>query len=149
MAVLLILLVVSAGKVSAEDCPPWFEKVNSSGCCVCSTTQPDVIDCDQRNQLSSLRLASCAFYDSDIDGVVAALCPYLLSEGAGLTFPLPGNLSDLNEIVCGNFSREVRGPLCGHCTGNTGPSVYSVGSQCVPCSPVNVVYYTSPSQSCS
>ena len=35
----------------------------------------------------------------------------------------------------------MKGPLCGKCTGDTGPSIYSVGSECVPCSPVNVVYY--------
>ena len=146
MAVLIkaVLLVVSAGRVSAEECPPWFEWVNasdSSGYCVCSQTLTGLIECDQINQRSSLTLASCIFYDSDIDDVVAAPCPYLLPESAGLTLPLPGNLSDLNEFVCGNFSREVRGPLCGQCTGNTGPSVYSVGNQCVPCSPVNVLYY--------
>ena len=130
--------------MSTEDCPPWFEWVNasdSSGYCACTQTLTSVIECDQISQKSSLMLASCIFYDSDIDGVVAAQCPYLLPESSGLALPLPGNLSDLNEFVCGNLGREVRGPLCGHCTGNTGPSVYSVGSQCVPCSPVNVLYY--------
>ena len=35
----------------------------------------------------------------------------------------------------------MKGPLCGRCTNNTGPSVYSVGTKCVPCSPVNILYY--------
>ena len=55
--------------------------------------------------------------------------------------PLPRNVSDLNTFVCGSLNREVKGPLCGKCTGDTGPSIYSAGNQCVPCSPVNVVYY--------
>ena len=35
----------------------------------------------------------------------------------------------------------MKGPLCGRCTNNTGPSIYSVGSKCVHCSPVNILYY--------
>ena len=56
-------------------------------------------------------------------------------------FPLPANVSELNTVVCGNLTREVKGPLCGRCTGNTGPSIYSVGRRCVHCSPVNILYY--------
>ena len=56
-------------------------------------------------------------------------------------FPPPANVSELNTVVCGNLTREVKGPLCGRCTDNTGPSIYSVGSRCVHCSPVNILYY--------
>ena len=56
-------------------------------------------------------------------------------------FSLPTIVSELNTVVCGNLSREVKGPLCGRCTNNTGPSIYSVGSRCVHCSPVNILYY--------
>ena len=45
------------------------------------------------------------------------------------------------SYVCGNLTREVKGPLCGKCIENTGPSIYSIGSECVLCSPANVVYY--------
>ena len=56
-------------------------------------------------------------------------------------FPLPANVSELNTVVCGNLTREVKGPMCGSCTANTGPSIYFVGSRCVHCSPVNILYY--------
>ena len=55
--------------------------------------------------------------------------------------PLPPKMNELNTTICGNLSREMRRPLCGKCINGTGPSIYSIGNECVPCSPVNVVYY--------
>ena len=145
MAVLFLVLVISATALSTRDCPPWFKWVNtsdsSSGYCVCASEVIRPIQCDQINQKSYLRLASCVFYDSDKDDIVAAGCPFFFPNNNALKFLLPNNVNDLNKFVCGNFSREVKGPLCGKCTGNTGPSVYSVGSECVPCTPINVLYY--------
>ena len=105
---------------------------------------PESVVCDQRNQKSSIRLAFCVFYDSERDHIMASDCPFIFPESVikdNNMIPLPTDVGELNTFVCGNLSREVRGPLCGRCTGDTGPSIYSVGSECVPCSPVNVVYY--------
>ena len=148
---LVILLLVSATAVSVagygvRDCPPWFEWVNTSdscGYCVCAAVTPSYIDCDQIHQTSYLLQGSCTFYDAKNDKILDSWCPFLfpddvLKDGR---FSLPANLSDLNTVVCGNLTREVKGPLCGRCTGNTGPSIYSVGSRCVHCSPVNILYY--------
>ena len=143
-AVLFLVLVISATALSTRDCPPWFKWVNtsySSGYCVCASEVIGPIQCDQINQKSYLRLAGCVFYDSDKDEIVAARCPFIFPNSNALKFLLPDNVNDLNKFVCGNFSREVKGPLCGKCTGNTGPSIYSVGSECVPCSLINIVYY--------
>ena len=141
---LFLVLVISATALSTRDCPPWFKWVNtsySSGYCVCGSEVIGPIQCDQINQKSYLRLASCVFYDSDKDEIVAARCPFIFPNSNALKFLLPDNVNDLNKFVCGNFSREVKGHLCGKCTGNTGPSVYSVGSECIPCSLINIVYY--------
>ena len=54
---------------------------------------------------------------------------------------LPQKLSELNNFICGHLKREIRAPLCGRCTNGTGPSIYSIGSQCVSCSKVNILYY--------
>ena len=137
----LLVLVISATAVSEIDCPPWFNWVNSSGYCVCASEDILTIECDQVNQKSYLRLLTCVFYNSDTDEIAAGRCPFIFPNSNRLTFLLPNNVNDLNKFVCGNFSREVKGPLCGKCTGNTGPSVYSVGSECVPCSHINIVYY--------
>ena len=149
----VILLVVSATAVSVagygvRECPPWFEWVNNSdscGYCVCAAAAavPNYIDCDQINKISYLSQGSCTFYDANNDKLWDSWCQFLFPDDVlqdGM-FPLPANISDLNTVVCGNLTREVKGPLCGRCTGNTGPSIYSVGSRCVHCSPVNVLYY--------
>ena len=54
---------------------------------------------------------------------------------------LPVNGRMLNYFICRSLSRKVEEPLCGKCTNGTGPSIYSVGNQCVPCSPASIVYY--------
>ena len=148
----VVLMLVSSFAIEGKtdgvrECPPWFKWVNTTDShfphCVCSQAMSDCIDCNQENQQSSLKPASCVFYDSDSDEVVAALCPFLfpkhmLENGV---VPLPTNVSELNAFVCGNLRREVEGPLCGKCTKGTGPSIYSTGNECVRCSPVNVAYY--------
>ena len=147
----VILLVVSATAVSVagygvRECRPWFEWVNtsdSSGYCVCATVKPSYIHCDQIHQTSYLLKGSCTFYDAKSDQIWSSWCPFLFPDDVlqdGM-LPLPANISELNTVVCGNLTREVKGPLCGRCTANTGPSIYSVGSRCVHCSPVNILYY--------
>ena len=147
----VILLVVSATAVSVagygvRECPPWFEWVNtsdSSGYCACAAVTPSYIHCDQIHQTSYLFQGSCTFYDAKHDKLWESWCPYLFPDDVlqDDMFPLPANVSELNTVVCGNLTREVKGPMCGRCTANTGPSIYSVGSRCVHCTPVNILYY--------
>ena len=54
---------------------------------------------------------------------------------------LPEKLNKLSNFISGHLKREIRAPLCGRCTNGTGPSIYSIGSQCVSCSKVNILYY--------
>ena len=148
--IFMLLVVIVARKAylveGQKQCPPWFEWMNSSdssGYCACAAEVPIFIKCDQKRQVSSLSQGSCIFYDSRDNRTLAYWCTFAFIRNAtkkGM-FSLPANLSELNDHVCGNLSREVKGPMCGRCTNNTGPSVYSVGSRCVPCSPVNILYY--------
>ena len=54
---------------------------------------------------------------------------------------LPHDVLTLNSWLCSHLNRETHSTVCGRCTNGTGPSVCSVGSECAPCSPVNVLYY--------
>ena len=147
--VILLLVTVVGKTVQVADCPPWFERVNTTWrdinvtYCACSSTDSFYIKCDQKQKQSSLRLASCVFYDSQADDVVVTGCPFLFPKHKieNNVIPLPQNVSELNTFICGNLSREVKWPLCGKCVNGTGASIYSIGNECVPCSPVNVVYY--------
>ena len=148
MAVLFLIFIATAPNLvdGVRECPPWFEWMNTShtsGYCACAKKLPSCIDCDQRNQISWLLQGSCAFYDSKEDKLSAYWCHFRFKRNSknGM-FPLPSNVSELNSVVCGNLNREVKPPLCGRCTNGTGPSIYSVGSSCVPsCSPVKILYY--------
>ena len=131
-----------------NECPPWFEWVNStsdsSGYCLCGVQISHLVKCDQKNQMSYIAIGSCAFHDIDKDIVTVAQCPFLFPEKVlenNEWFALPKNVSDLNIVLCGQLRREVKGPVCGRCINNTGPSIYSVGTECVDCSPVNIFYY--------
>ena len=143
----LILLITSTLAVwlvdGVKQCPPWFEWVNtsdSSGYCACASELPLGIHCEQINQVSALLQGFCTFYDWREDIIRASSCPFLFATKNGM-FTLPANVSELNSVVCGALSREVKGPSCGRCTNGTGPSVYSNGIECVPCSSINILYY--------
>ena len=134
----VILLVVSATAVrvagyGVRECLPWFEWVNTSdsrGYCACATVMGSYIDCDQIPQTSYLLQGSFHFYDAENDQILSSWCPFLFPDDVlqDVRFPLPANVSDLNTVVCENLTREVKAPLCGRCTNNTGPSIYSVVS---------------------
>ena len=142
--VIVILVFVTAVCGVKKEYPPWFEWVNTSdfstGYCACSAVVPSFVYCNQIHQVSYLMQGSYNAVSGKIQG---GWCLYLLPDKVlqDGRFPLPANISELNTIVCGNLTREMKGPLCGRYTGNTGPSVYSVGSRCVHCSPVNILYY--------
>ena len=148
-AISFVLLVISSTAVegTGRECPPWFEWVNSTsnppGYCACGLNLPRYVRCNQIEQVSFLERGACCFYYAQEDAIQCGWCPFVLpdhviEEGQ---FRLPTNVSDLNTVLCGNLIRQVKGPMCGRCTNNTGPSIYSVGSRCVQCSTVNILYY--------
>ena len=99
------------------------------------------ITCKQREHTSFLKIGHCAFQERN--QTVVGICQYvfpthLIHNGF---IRLPQKLSELNNFICGHLKREIRAPLCGRCTNGTGPSIYSIGSQCVSCSKVNILYY--------
>ena len=137
-ALLSVLSVID----TVEDCPPWSTWDNSTAQCECSDAMEYAITCDQQKQKSFLQLGYCACHNTTTNGTVVAACPYvfhhLIVQGH---IPLPNKSSELNQFICGNLNRSIGAPLCGRCTNGTGPSIYSLGSQCVSCSAVNIVYY--------
>ena len=146
VCVFVTLLSTLSVMGTVEECPPWFTLDNQTSPfpqCVCSDVMDYEIICDQRKQMSFLRLGYCAFKESTINDVVVAHCPYVFPEHlvAEGHIPLPNKSSELNQFICGNLNRDIGTPLCGRCTNGTGPSLYFFGSQCVSCSTVNVIYY--------
>ena len=142
LVTLLLFLGVSGAEV---ECPPWFTQEHSNSStfsqCVCSNAVDTEITCKQRERTSFLKPGCCAFHESN--QTVVGRCPYVFPthlKHNGL-IRLPEKLNELNSFICGHLKRAIRAPLCGRCTNGTGPSVYSIGSQCVSCSKVNILYY--------
>ena len=142
--ILLLFLGVSG---VVDECPPWFslEYSNSSTFpqCVCSDAVDFAITCKQKQRTSFLKAGYCTFQDVEINQTLVAACSYvfptdLIHDGF---IRLPEKLSELNSFICGHLKREIRAPLCGRCINGTGPSIYFMGSQCVSCSKVNILYY--------
>ena len=149
---LLVPILFQAVSVDTEaQCPPWFVLENSSGFssflhypqCICSRYLPFMIECVQTERTSYLMLGHCAFHISDSNDTMVAPCPYVFPEHLleGFRLRLPQNVDALNSFICINLKREVRKSMCGRCANRTGPSVTSIGSQCVKCSTVNILYY--------
>ena len=149
LAVTLILSLTSG--VVDIPCPPWFKPVINSTCdsdqpfsaCFCSPVAPSRIKCDNEQKTSYLLPGNCAFWDTDSGHTVIFPCPYVFPERLFLnrTLRLPQNVHSLNSYLCHHLSRDQDNIVCGRCTNGTGPAVNSVGSQCVQCHPLNVLYF--------
>ena len=145
VAVLVSTLHLPAAFAEAE-CPPWFVLGNNSGSslqCVCSPYVPFMIDCVQKEYKSYLILGHCAFRISYLNNTVVAECPYVFPQHMfeGFKMRLPSRVDKLNSFICTKLNRTVGENMCGRCANGTGPSVTSIGSQCVKCSAVNILYY--------
>lgn len=115
-----------------EACPPWFILSNSSSSksCVCGNRLKEVVKCEA--QKSYLAVGYCMTYDSISGDTVVGKCPYNTFHNiVDLYLPLPVNVSDLNNLVCGPFNRE--GQLCGDCKDGYGPAVLSYAMHCGNC----------------
>ena len=150
-----IVLLVSSSVVGNDwsggdmPCPPWFRAINSSTCtqmyshCFCSPYLPFRIVCDQQKFTSYLRLGKCAFQNNATGNTIVGECPYVFPDHLfeEQLLQLPQNIDELNSMICKNLTREVGQSMCGRCVNGTGPSVSSIGSQCVECNAVNILYY--------
>ena len=148
LVVLLKLSISSGGDIS---CPPWFTPVINATCdsdqpfsaCYCSPVAPSRIKCDNEQKTSYLLPGNCAFWNNDSGHTLVSSCPYVFPERLFLnhTLRLPQNVHSLNSYLCHHLSRDQDNIVCGRCTNGTGPAVNSVGSQCVQCHPLNVLYF--------
>ena len=158
LAGLLVASSVVTAVIGQEMlCPPWFIPHNistthntSQPYCVCSQEFPFLIHCNQASGTTFLRFGHCAFWDASSSNTLVLLsCPYTFSDHAFSDhdsnyhhlLKLPKNPLSLNFFTCNLLNRTVEDTRCGCCTNGTGPSIGTVGIQCVECSPVNILYH--------
>ena len=161
-ALVLAGLLVASSVVTAVTgqemlCPPWFIPHNiSTTCntsqpyCVCSEEFPFLIYCNQVSGTTFLIFGNCAFWNgSSNNTLVLSSCPYVFPDHVfdndddyqHHLLKLPKNPLSLNSFMCNHLNRAVESGRCGRCTNGTGPSIGTVGIQCVECSPVNILYH--------
>ena len=150
LVTLLVASIVQAESSSASPCPPWFifnanisTNTPKYSHCFCSYLLPYRIMCDQMKYTSYLNLGNCAFLDNVTGDTIVGDCPYMFPGHLFVDhlLKLPQDVTELNSVMCDSLSREVGQSMCGRCANGTGPSVTSLGSQCVECKVMSVLYY--------
>ena len=108
-AAVIILVPVTA----CLPCSPGFVPQGNS--CVCAEWPEGMIACDEDSQRASMQIGYCVTYDNETSEVRAGRClqSFFRSDSRKFFYPLPTEVSDLNDQVCGPSNSE--GFLCGEC----------------------------------
>lgn len=126
----------SSGDVA---CPTWFVHPNGSSECSCADTVGGVVRCADDDQIASVVRCYCITFDPD-ERLSVSPCLFTCSVTGGMDFvPLPMNVSEVNDAVCGRFNRK--GALCGQCIEGHEVTAFSINLECVPCMDSNWLQY--------
>ena len=128
-------------EAQVEDCPLWFFYNTTTNHCECYNDIPDFNGPSGKcigqkayipygyfvtySEGELLFSGSIIFYEED------AFATYNSSMDDPDFFELPGNISELNDYVCGSANR--RGVLCGECIDGFGPSATWSEMKCSNC----------------
>lgn len=115
------------------ECPPGFLYYNGTNECECYPN-PNVV-CDENfRDRASLTFGFCMTYEEG-EGTFFGLCISFLAHGRNVSnrafLNLPGNLTDLNDYMCGPMNRQ--GIICSKCIDGFAPAITSLGFQCSNC----------------
>ena len=117
-------------KIDFLLCPPGFIAVQNS--CVCGEGFGGDVICKEDEFRAFLVIGACMTYEAQQPEVVR--CQYTIEYARRRqlpVIPLPRNLSELTESVCGPLNREGR--LCSTCKEGFGISGLSYSFDCVKC----------------
>ena len=128
----LAIAVVSA--TATLSCPPGF--VSQGNSCVCADWPDGIITCDEDSLNASMLIGYCMTYDNGTEEVRVGYCQqaYFRSDSYKLYYPLPAEVSALNDHVCGPSNRE--GILCGECQDGFAVSPFN-HIKCINCTSVS------------
>ena len=134
----------SRNKSGSLSCPLWSFYDEKSKTCDCFNHR---LRCTGDG--AYFKAGYCVTYDDNTRTMSNALCPYFQSNGFKMTMfhdhywyiPMPENLSELNDYMCGAMSRKGR--VCSRCADGFGPAVMSVGFQ-IQCSQCIGAWYGIP-----
>ena len=108
----------------------FFPAPNNDSICECGSTLGNKVRCNNETKEVDIIDCSCMTYSEENHSAAFGYCLYDCSHESQY-HPLPSNISQLNEKVCGWLNRE--GQLCGRCKDGFAPAVYSYDIRCVDC----------------
>ena len=117
-------------KIEFLSCPPGFVVEENS--CVCGQGFGGDVICNEADFRAYLVIAACMTYEDQQPEVVR--CQYTIEYARRRQLPiipLPRNIYELTEAVCGPLNREGR--LCSACKEGYGISGLSYSFDCVKC----------------
>ena len=132
---LILLFCFTEQTIAQQDvCPIWFVPDNrSTSGCSCHSSLNE-IKCGLDSPL--LHFGFCMTYNSSTKTIEYGRCPYIAQYNTTnvdymFYIQLPGNVSLLNNFMCGPLNRE--GVLCGKCKDGYGIALYSYTLKCSKC----------------
>ena len=117
-----------------RKCPTWMYCMSGSEECVCGVDNHHTVKCSQKLHRVYILHNYQMTYDEQLQEelVGASFYDVITPNSYDNYHAVPVNKSQLNEAMCGQFSR--RGRLCGACKVGHSPLVYSYKLHCKRCS---------------
>ena len=112
-------------------CPPWYQRTEDGTC----APGNEIVIAEKRTSQTLLQTFYCmttSVKDATNRSDVIGSCLFTFNmDLIGSYYPLPCNVTRLNNYTCGGLNRE--GQLCGRCMKGFAPPVYSYALNCVNC----------------
>ena len=99
--------------------------------CDCGVSFNTAVKCYSSSNSSSLRGGYCMTYNETSKLTFVGSCPYGANQDTPNFDPLPKDVLQLNEELCGPLNRT--GLLCSQCQEGLGPAVLSYRRECLEC----------------
>ena len=148
VVVAVLVVAVVPGRISLSDnytancrtfvasnqsrvCPTWYvPNFEIKDRCDCGEDFYRSVKC-YPNSNSSLRTGFCMTYNKTSRLTSVGSCPYNTNQEIPRFYPLPEDVLQLNEQMCGPLNRT--GLLCSQCQQGLGPAVFSPYRECLEC----------------
>ena len=113
MRICIALVIAAVSATASLSCPPGFVPQGNS--CVCADWPDRMVICNKDSLNASMQMGYCMTYDNETGEVRAGGCINTIfrNDSYESYYPLPINVSDLNDQVCG--PSNSKGLLCGEC----------------------------------
>ena len=135
----ILFTAVSVAGSSSLPCPPGFALQGNN--CNCANWTNGMVVCE--DQRAFMQIGYCMTYDNTTDETIAGSCihSFFSDNSSKFFYPLPPDVSDLNDWVCGPYNRK--GVLCGKCREGFAVSPLSIFkcTNCTDTSSHNVIKF--------